>query len=142
MEELAEREEIIDHMREHIDPEHIDGVVRSALEKAQYHINQWVAEDGSHTSIIHSGQTRSIITADEGTIIVEGLEEGMSKVIAIDSEDEVIFSGSVGADGSELNDTAPWVKEQFDKLANKRVKVIVDSEIIRTQEIEEDESDN
>lgn len=141
MEEIAEREEIMKHMREHVNPDEIEETVRSALEKAQYHINQWVGEDGSHTSIIHSGNARSIITTDEGTLIVEGEQDGSTRVIAIDNEDEVLFNGLVTKDGGELDSTAPWVKEQYEKLANKRVRVIVTDDVDVTTEVEVDVSD-
>jgi len=129
MEEFAEREEIMKHVREHVNPDEIEESVRSALDKARYHINQWVSDDGKHTSIVHTGNARSIISVDEGTLIVEGLDDGASKVIAINSEDEVLFSGVVGKDGKELEALDPWVKEQYGKLAQKRVKVIISDDV-------------
>ncbi len=137
MEEFAEREELMQHMRERVNPEELGETVRSALEKAQYHINQWVGEDGSHTSIVHSGNARSIITADDGTLIVEGRKDGSSKVIAINNDDEVIFSGVVTKDGDELAQVDEWVKEQYKKLSNKMVKVIVTDDIDIDTEISE-----
>ena len=142
MEELAENEEIMKHVQEHVNHEDIKESVRSALEKAQYHINQWVGEDGSHTSIIHSGNARSIITTDDGTLIVEGEQDGNTRVIAIDTEDEVLFNGIVTKDGDELAEVAPWVKEQFEKLANKRVKVFVSDGMDITTEVEVTDEDD
>jgi len=137
MEEIAENEELMKHVRDHINPDEIEDAVRSAMDKARYHINQWVSDDGTHTSIVHSGNARSIITTDDGTLIMEGLEDGNTKVIAINNDDKVLYNGVVGKDGKELDGIEPWVKAQFEKISNQRIKVIIKSDGSDENEITE-----
>ncbi|MEQ9824506.1 MAG: PDZ domain-containing protein [Puniceicoccaceae bacterium] len=124
LESIAENEEIMEHVRERIDAEEIEQNVRSALEKARYQIRQWVSDDGSRTSIVHTGNARSIVNTDDGTLIFERLSDGKSRVIAINRKDEVLFNGVI-SDSAELDGLEPWVAREYGKLQNHHIEVEV-----------------
>lgn len=133
LEALAERHEIKKYLA---DPGKIEETIRSALEQAQYHIESFEGDD-HHISFINTGGARTIVSVDEGTLIMEpGENEGQTKVIAIDAEGEVIYRGMVGEDGEELGEVASWVKERFHKMNKNKIRVIVSEDINVT--VEED----
>jgi hypothetical protein len=141
MGELAEKHEFMRYLNE---PEYLEGTIRTALDKARYHIETIGDNNRSETSIIHTGAVRTIVSSeDDGILIVDRKEDGKSKVIAINTEDEMLFSGLVNEAGDELSDLEPWVKERYLNLKRNMITISVDENIdeISDDEIDDEEDD-
>jgi ElaB/YqjD/DUF883 family membrane-anchored ribosome-binding protein len=120
------------------DAEEIEKRVQQALSKARYTVHSTHDDHEERTSIVHSGSTRTIVNTDDGTLIVESPKDGNYKVIAIDANDELLFSGKVSESGSELDAAAPWVKERFLKITNETVNIVVDEQVQVERDVDTD----
>jgi hypothetical protein len=128
---LLEDEEHLRALEEHLpDAEEIERRVHQALSKAKYMVHEYSDnEGGQHTSIVHSGSTRTIMHTDDGTLIVTP-EDGQYKVLALDSGDEVLFSGMTDKDGKQLEGIGGgWVQERFLKMTDNIVSIVVDEDV-------------
>ena len=136
MEQLAEKHELMTYIN---DPEKLESTVRSALDKVRYRIETIGEDDESRTSVVSTTGIKTIISSEDGTLIVERIDDKKSKLLALDPNDDLIFKGEVSDDGNELTDTEPWVKERFLKLKNKMIRVIIDADIDDGAELDSEE---
>ena len=129
LERMAEEHELMSHVPE---AEEIEEHVRSALAKAQYHIEKISDDDGdSRISIVHSGNARKVVSADEGTLIIDpSEEEGKSFIVVVDGEGETLYKGLVSEDADELSHLPDWVSDRYAHLNKNDIRVIVRDEII------------
>lgn len=137
-ERMGEFAEKHDQLKKYeLNAEQLEETIRSALDQARYRIETIEEDDSTRTSII-TGGVRTIISSEDGTLIVETAEEGKSKLLAVDSDEEVVFKGLVSDDGHELNDVDPpkWVKERFLKLKNRPVTISISTTVDEDDEAE------
>ena len=138
MAELAEKHELLQYVN---DPEKLETTIRSALDKARYHIETIGEDDSTRTSIINASGVKTIVSSDDGTLIVEKTEDDKSKVTALDASDEIAFKGLVSDDGHELDDADPWIKDRFLKLKKNVVKISISTTTDADSDVESEWND-
>lgn len=128
LEAIAGNEDVLKYIPS---SEQIEETVRSALAQARYHI-ETATGDSDRMSIVHTGSAKTIVTTDEGTLIVEALknedlldDRNLSRVVAIGNDGEVAFSGELEIGGDLPNPIPDWVARRLNNLSQNQIKVIV-----------------